>query len=269
MSSSDTGWADMTLEDFAEQFFPLAPQEKIRFLYTHIEILSREERIVFLLSVLREKEASPLVKATAIKFLRETSFQEPDLYKSFLEDDFRALANAAKCALKEFEEKDKKDEYYAAAVLRKLNSQTDKDKRLKILKAIARLKALWVLKVLLEGLSDHCESNRDFLITELSKREIWNFSPIYEKLSQPPWYMKSAVLRILGLRKDGAAVPAIRTVLSDPNVDVRKSAADALGEIGGKEALALLVELTKDPSTYVRQAAVASLRKISSVRFSG
>jgi HEAT repeat protein len=269
LSSSDIGWADMTLEDFAEQFFSLSPQEKIRFLYTQIETLSREERIVFLLSVLRDKEASPLVKATALKFLRETSFQESEVYKSFVEDDFRALANAAKRALKEFEEKDKKDEYYAAAVLRKLNSQADKDKRLKILKAIARLKAPWVLKVLLEGLSDHCESNRDFLINELREREIWNFSPVYEKLSQPPWYMKSAVLKVLGLRKDGATIPAIRTVLSDPNVDVRKSAADALGEIGGKEALALLIELTKDPSAYVRQAAVAALRKISSVRFSG
>jgi HEAT repeat protein len=259
----------MTLEDFADQFSPLPPQEKIKFLYTHIESLSREERIMFLLSVLKEKDASPLVKATALKFLRETSFQEPDVYKSFLGEDFRALANAAKRALKEFEEKDKKDEYYAAAVLRKLNSHADKDKRLKIMKAIARLKAPWVLKVLLEGLSDHSESNRDFLVKELSQREIWNFSPVYEKLSQPPWYMKSAVLKVLGLRKDTAAVRAIRTVVSDPNVDVRKTAADALGEIGGKDALAILIDLTKDPSAYVRQAAVASLRKISSVRFSG
>jgi hypothetical protein len=269
LSSSDIGWADMTLEEFSEQFSPLPPQEKIKFLYTHIENLSREERIMFLLSLLREKEASPLVKATAVKFLRETSFQESEVYKSFLEDDFRALANAAKRALKEFEEKDKKDGYYTDAVLRKLKSHADKDKRFKILKAIARLKAPWVFRVLLEALSDHCESNRDFLIKELSEREIWNLSPVYEKLSRPPWYVKSAVLKILGLRKEGAAVPAIRTVLADPNVDVRKSAADALGEIGGKEALALLIELTKDPSAYVRQAAVASVRKISSVRFSG
>jgi hypothetical protein len=259
----------MTLEDFTEQFSPLPPQEKIKFIYTHIETLSREERIMFLLSILREKEASPLVKATALKFLRETSFQESEVYRGFVANDFRALANAAKRALKEFEEKDKKDEYYADAVLRKLHSLTDKDKRLKILKAIARLNASWVLKVLLESLSDHCESNRDFLINELAKREIWNISALYERLSQPPWYMKSAVLRVLGQRKDAAAVPAIRTVLADPNVDVRKTAADALGEIGGKEALALLVALTKDSSSYVRQAAVTSLRKISSVRFSG
>jgi HEAT repeat protein len=121
----------------------------------------------------------------------------------------------------------------------------------------------------LEGLSDPCESNRNFLIKELSQREIWNFSLFYEKLFKPPWYTKSAVLRVLGLRKDSAAVPAIKRLLADPNTDVRKSAAEALGEIGGKEALALLVKLTKDGSIYVRQAASDALRKVSSVRFSG
>ncbi|MBN2409261.1 MAG: HEAT repeat domain-containing protein [Candidatus Aminicenantes bacterium] len=269
MSSSDIGWADMTLEDFRSEFFPLPPQEQVKFIYTRIENLSREERIRFLLSVLQEKGSSPLVKATALKFLRESSFQEPEVYESFLGDDFRALANAAKRALKEFEEKDRKDDYYAEAVLRKLKSHSDKDKRFKILKAISRLEAPWVLRVLMEALADPSEANRDFLIRELGKREIWNFSPVYEKLSCPPWYRKSAVLKVIGRRRESAALPAIRAILADPNVDVRKSAADALGEIGGKESLSLLVELTKDPSAYVRQAAVFSLRKISSVRFSG
>jgi len=259
----------MTIEEFSEQFSPLPPQEKIKFLYTHIETLAKEERIIFLLSILKQAEASPLVKATALKFLREAPYQESEVYKGFLEDDFRAIANAAKRAVKEFEEKDKKDGYYSDAVLRKLSSLPDKDRRLKVLKAISRLQAPWVLRVLLEGLSDPCESNRDFLIKELSRREIWNFSPFYEKLSKPPWYTKSAVLRVLGQRKDSAAIPAIKKVLADPNVDVRKSAAEALGEIGGKEALALLVKLTKDGSAYVRQAASDALRKVSSVRFSG
>jgi HEAT repeat protein len=259
----------MTIDEFSEQFSPLPPQEKVKFLYTRIETLAREERIVFLLSILKQEEASPLVKATALKFLREASYQESEVYKSFVEDDFRAIANAAKRAVKEFEEKDKKDGYYSDAVLRKLSSLPDKDKRLKILKAISRLQSPWVLKVLLEGLSDPCESIRDFLIKELSRREIWNFSLFYEKLSKPPWYTKSAVLRILGRRKDSAAIPAIKKLLADPNIDVRKSAAEALGEIGGKEALALLVRLTKDGSSLVRQAASDSLRKVSSVRFSG
>jgi hypothetical protein len=259
----------MTLEEFSEQFTPLPPQEKIRFIYTNIESLAREDRIFFLLSVLKEKTTSPLVKATVLKFLRESSYQESEVYKSFQSDSFRAIANAASRALKEFGEKEKKNGYYADAVLRKLNSLSEKERRLKILKAIARLKASWVLTVLLEALKDPCEINRDFVVRELGQREIWNFSPLYERLFQPPWYAKSAVLKILGMRKDTRALAAIAKVIDDPNVDVRKSAAEALGEIGAKEAIALLVKLSKDVSSHVRLAASEALRNTSRVRFSG
>jgi hypothetical protein len=258
----------MNLAEFSEKFYPLPPHEKIRFLYTNIDTLEKQEKISFLLSLLREETASPLVKATALKFLRQSSYQEFDVYENFLSDSFRATANAARKALKEFEEKTQKNRFYSEAVLRKLRSLSDKGKRLKILKAISRLRAPWVLKVLLESLNDPSEANREFLIQELSRREIWNFHPLYEKLHHPPWYVKSAVLKILGRRKDAQALPAIEPALADPNIDVRRSAVDALGEIGGKEALALLARLTKDESIYVRTAAAAALRRLSRLKFS-
>jgi HEAT repeat protein len=126
-----------------------------------------------------------------------------------------------------------------------------------------------VPRVLLDALADPGESNRDFLVRELGQREVWTLAPFYEKLAKPPWYVKSAMLKILGLRKDSGAIPAIAEVVSDLNIDVRKSAAEALGEIGGKEALALLVKLAKDPNSHVRQASAEALRKVSRVRFSG
>jgi len=259
----------MTLAEFSEKFSLLSPHEKIRYLYTNIETLDKEERIFFLLSLLKEEKSSPLVKATVLKFLRQSSYQEFEVYENYLDDNFRAIANAAKRAVKEFEEKDRKNRFYIEAVLRKLRSLSDKERRLKILKAISKLKASWVFKVLLEALSDPCETNRDFLIKELSQREIWNLAPFYEKLRNPPWYVKSAVLKVLGRRKDAGALPSIEQALTDSNVDVRKSAADALGEIGGKEALTLLVKLTQDKSGYVKVAAAEALRRVSKVRFSG
>jgi HEAT repeat protein len=259
----------MTLAEFSEKFSLLHPHEKIRFLYTNIDALEKEERILFLLSLIKEKESSPLVKATALKFLREASYQEFEVYENYIGDSFKAVANAAKKAVKEFEEDDKKNRFYADAVLRKLRSLPNRERRLKILKAISKLKASWVLKVLVEALNDPAEINRDFLVKDLSQREIWNFELLYEKLRHPPWYVKSAVLKVLGLRKDAAALSAVEQALADTNIDVRKSAADALGEIGGKEALALLVKLTKDRSAYVRSAATEALRRVSNVRFSG
>ncbi len=259
----------MTLEEFSEKFLPLSPHEKIKFLYTHIDSLSKRERIFFLLNLLQAEGTSPLVKATGLKFLREASYQEFELYKKYADDNFRALSNAAKRAVKEFEDKEKRNRYYMDSVLRKLASLEDRGRRLKILKAIAKLKAPWIFRVLLESLADPCETIRDFLVRELSQREVWCLSPFYERLKKPPWYVRSAVVKILGRRKDSACLPHIEPLLADSNVDVRKCAADALGEIGGKEALALLIKLTKDKSNYVRAAAAEAVRKVSRVRFSG
>lgn len=259
----------MTLQEFSEKFAPLLAQEKIRFIYANIDDLGPDDKTTFLLSILREEGASPLVKATAIKFLRQTSYRESGLYQNFIDDQFRAIANAAKRAVRDIGEKKRDDEFYAAAVLRKLRSLPDKDRRLKILKAIARLKAPWVARVLVEALDDPSEKNRDFLVGELTGRESWGLSLLNERLTQPPWYARSAALKILGRRGDAGAVAAIEKVLADANVDVRRTAAETLGEIGGREALAMLVRLAKDKSIYVRQAADNALRKVSDVRFSG
>ncbi len=259
----------MTLQEFSEKFAPLPAQEKIRFIYTNIDDLGKEDKTLFLLSVLKEESSSPLVKATAIKFLRQTSYQEYKIYQTYIDDQFRAIANAAKRAVRDIGEKKRDNDYYAEAVLRKLHSLQDKDRRLKILKAIAGLKAAWVERVLVEALDDPSGGNRDFLVNELAGRVIGNPSSLYERLTQPPWYARSAVLKLLGRRADPAALTAIDKTLADPNIDVRRTAAETLGEIGGPDALGMLVRLAKDNSIYVRQAATQAIHKVSSVRFSG
>lgn len=154
-----------------------------------------------------------------------------------------------------------------AAFLRKIALTEDKQKRLKVLKAYARLDTRLAGKVLIEALGDPCEEIRDFIVRELGERESFDPNLAYAKLSGPPWYARSAVLRVLAARRPEGAVRHIERVLGDANADVRKCAAEALGEIGGKDALRLLVRLKKDQSPYVRLAAEKGLRKASEVRF--
>lgn len=155
-----------------------------------------------------------------------------------------------------------------AAFLRKIALTEDKQKRLKVLKAYARLDTRLAGKVLIEALGDPCEEIRDFLVRELGERESFDPDLAYAKLSGPPWYARSAVLRVLAARRVEGAVRHIERVLGDANADVRKCAAEALGEIGGRESLPLLVRLAKDRNPYVKAAAQDALRKASSVRFS-
>ena len=144
----------------------------------------------------------------------------------------------------------------------------DRQKRLKAVRAYSRLDAGLSESILVDALGDPCEIIRDFIIRELSARPEVQVDLLCERLASPPWYARSAVLRIMAVRKPDRAVSFIDKVLADANADVRKCAAQALGEIGGREALPLLIKLQKDPNPYVRAAAEEGLRKASEVRFS-
>jgi len=159
-------------------------------------------------------------------------------------------------------------EVITKAVLRKIDILQNRDKKIRLLRSLAQLSHPWVCAVLLELLADPSEEIRDLAGRELSDRDDCPILTIYQKLTQPPWYVKSAILRILGSRKDPQAVKHIQGVIDDPNVEVKRSAAQALGEIGGKEARTLLVRLTKDTNPYVRLAAAEALEKICDFRFS-
>lgn len=150
----------------------------------------------------------------------------------------------------------------------KLAATPDKKKRLGILKACAKVRAPWVEELFWEALGDPCEGVRAFVFTELARKQTLDLGRALGRLGRPPWYARSAVLKLLGIHRAQTAIPEIKKTLEGTaNADIRRSAAEALGEIGGEEALGLLVGLKKDPNPYVRQAAEEAIRKASEVRF--
>jgi hypothetical protein len=152
--------------------------------------------------------------------------------------------------------------------LRKLANTPDKARRLAIFKACAKVRAPWVEELFWESLGDTCELVRGFVFGELSSRRTLDLGLALSRLERPPWYAKSAVMKLLGIHKAEEALPEIKKAVEEtPNVEVRRAAAGALGEIGGEEALVLLVQLKKDSSPYVRQAAEQAIQKASGVRF--
>jgi hypothetical protein len=152
--------------------------------------------------------------------------------------------------------------------LHKLSKTADKKERLRILKACGKVRAPWVEELFWEALGDSCENVRGFAFKELARKQTLDLGRALSRLHRPPWYAKSAVLRLLGIHRPKEAIPEIEKALDGTaNADIRRSAAEALGEIGGEEALSLLVGLKKDPNVYVRQAAEEAIRKASEVRF--
>lgn len=156
----------------------------------------------------------------------------------------------------------------AQKILNKIRSTPSHHKRIKIIRAVSRLDHAWVEGILLESLVDPCEKIRSFLVTELAARPDLDLERVYRRMSIPPWFHKSSCLRILGLRKDPGSVRRIEKIILDPNADVKRTAADVLGEIGGRESLALLARLVRDKNHFVKLAAEKALLKASDLKFS-
>ncbi len=152
-------------------------------------------------------------------------------------------------------------------VSRKIKTTKDRNKRFKIIKALSQVKKPWVGEVLINSLDESCEDIREYLIKELGQREDLDLELVYPKLKALTWHVKSSCLKILGMRKDPESIAEINQILIDPNADVRATAAWALGEIGGKDALAILSGLTKDDNNFVRISAEKALHKASHLKF--
>ena len=153
------------------------------------------------------------------------------------------------------------------AFLLKLGRTPDKTEKRRILAACVKVRRPWAEELLWEVLADPNEAIRDFAVRELRRREPLCLELAVRRLRLPPWYARSSVLGIIGHRRIREALPEIGRAVLDANVEVRRAAAEALGEIGGEEALRLLVRLKKDANPYVRAAAEEAIGRTSGVRF--
>jgi HEAT repeat protein len=154
------------------------------------------------------------------------------------------------------------------AFLDKLARTPDKTKRLAVIAACAKVRLPWVEELLWEALADPNEGVRGLVVKELRRLEPLHLEFALKRLRLPPWYARSSALGIIGCRRMREAIPQMGQAVADANVEVRRAAAEALGEMGGDEALRFLVVLKKDANPYVRAAAEEAIRKTSGVRFS-
>jgi HEAT repeat protein len=164
-------------------------------------------------------------------------------------------------------ERVKKDRRLRASAIRKIKGAKDTNKRQKIIKALFAISDPWSDEALLEALPDPNEEIRNLIIQELGKRENLDVELVCQKLYHPHWYVKSSTLKILALKKSDKALFHIQTMITDPNVEVRRAIAACLGDIGGKKSLSLLMKLEKDTNRFVQTSAEAAIRKISKLRF--
>jgi HEAT repeat protein len=162
----------------------------------------------------------------------------------------------------------KQDRRLYRSALRKIKAAKDRKKRQELVEDMTSVKDSWASDVLLDSLEDKNEEIRNFISHELGKRDDLDLERVTEKLSHPLWYVKCSALKILGLKEDKGVLIHIEALLTEPNVEVRRAVASALGNIGGRKSLSLLLKLSKDRNQFVRATAEEAISKVSKIRFS-
>jgi len=152
--------------------------------------------------------------------------------------------------------------------LKTIQEAKDKNSRSDIIAKMAKSEESWVCEVLIQSLSDPSEDIREFIVTRLAERDDLDLGLLYSRLQKTHWYVKTGCLRVVGLKKNADSVKYISSLVDDPNIEVRRTLATVLGEIGGNEAAALLTKLSEDTSCFVRNRAIQALQDISQVKFS-
>lgn len=82
---------------------------------------------------------------------------------------------------------------------------------------------------------------------------------IHNALTHENYFVRSAAVKAIGEMGDRSQIPLIIPGLKDPAPFVRFFTVEALGQLGGPEALKLLLAMGKDPDGMVRVAVVKSL----------
>lgn len=87
---------------------------------------------------------------------------------------------------------------------------------------------------------------------------------VQQLLKDPDWWIAIAAADVLGKARDPSSVPVLAEALQ--REDVRWAAVEALGRIGGPQALQALVGLTRDERPEIRIEALAALSLSEDVR---
>ena len=92
-------------------------------------------------------------------------------------------------------------------------------------------------------------------------------APLLDALTHRQGQIRSAALLALAELGDRRAVPEIvERLASDDSAMVREAAAQALGRLGGAEAMKALEAALSDPKAKVRKSASASLEQLRAQR---
>jgi len=220
--------------------------------------LTKEEKVEFIKSVLK-CDLSSKTMAAAIKALRKLSYRDKFFYRKFLYHIDSSVSNAARKAISDSSVK--KD----TAVIRIVKSirEGDELEQIKKIKHFLTEKKALNEEIIISLLKSDEQKVRETLVEGISNDLEIDDRKLTEAIKAGAvWYVRAALVAILGNRRSSRLFDIIDFLIDDRNVEVRLKLIEALTKMDAEKSKPYLLKLTDDPLVWVRKRAQKALARV-------
>jgi HEAT repeat protein len=218
--------------------------------------LSRKKKIEFLKTILNE-DLPAAITACALRLLNELNYPDRYYFKKFIYHPDNTVANIAKEAVREWRESGSSG---TRALVDMLLNGKSADRILLLnyfLEEKGKLNEHTLISFLCTGDQRVCE----VIVNKITPEYRLDDAKLSKAITKgTTWYVRAALVEILGNRKSEHLFDCIDFLMNDRNVEVKLKLINALAKLEMEKGKPYLQKLTGDPAVWVRKKAQRALQ---------
>ncbi len=220
--------------------------------------MNRDEQIDYLKTILHP-DLPAATTAYALQQLNDLSYPDSYFFKKFLFHIDKTVADTARTAINDCNRRTKKKSNFLISALKEGRSAD----RLLLVDHLLSQKGHLNEKVLISFLSIDDRRLREMIVKKVSKDHSFDEALLSGTITQgAAWYLRAALVEILGNRRSKHLFDCIEFLINDRNVEVRMKLIGALAKLKMDKSKPYLKKLTGDSLVWVRKEAARALRTI-------
>lgn len=242
-----------------KHFMMLKSSEQVDYLKSEeFTQMNREAKIDYLKKILYPDLPSGTTLC-ALELLKQLNYPDSYFFRKYLFHIDRSIADTARCAIDDCNRYISKKNNFLISVLKEGRS----DDRILLVDYFLSDKGQLNEKVLISFLSIDDRRMRELIIKKLNPEHHVDESFLSGTITRgAAWYLRAALVEILGNRRSKHLFDCIEFLINDKNVEVRLKLIDALAKFKMEECKTYLKKLTTDSLVWVRKEATRALATI-------
>jgi hypothetical protein len=240
-------------------FFKLKPAEQIKYMEGgEFGELSREEKIDFLKAILKE-DPPPEITICALRLLKELDYPDRYYFRKFIYHRDKSAADMARQIIDEWPGRKSNGRITVLDMLREGKS----DDLILLANYFLQEKEDLSEQTLISFLCTGDRGVREVIVNKVTRDYQLDDAKLSKAIHKgTAWYVRAALVEILGNRRSEHLFDCIDLLMRDSNVEVKLKLIAALLKFELEKGKAYLQKLTGDPTIWVRKEALRALKSM-------